>query len=754
MAAIQYTMSASRPSWAERPDASGRPNVVVVLCDDMGYSDIGCFGSEIPTPEIDSLATNGVRYRNFHTAPICSPTRAALLTGMNPHRAGFGRVASFDPGFPGYSMEFPSEVPTVADTFRASGYATYAVGKWHLAREIEQSGAGSRHGWPLQRGFDRFYGFLDGFTNFFHPHQLVSDNHHLSVDEFPAGYYLTDDLTNRACDMIRELRAADNDKPFFMYLAHGAVHAPLQAPQSDIDLFSGRYDQGWEELRRRRFTRQLELGLFPDDSRLPEVEEDASLGFPPWSTLSEAERRLASRYMEVYGAMVATVDRSVGAFRQTLQSLGEWDNTIVVFMSDNGASSDCGPQGTTHYMLGHGSSVPEHAAPDLDRLDLIGGPQVFAHYPRGWALACNTPFRLYKRNTHLGGHTVPFIVHWPNGNLPTGEIRRAYAHVVDLLPTVAELSGVVPLSDPAKLDGRSFAASIEDDTAPDRSEQIYESHGNRALYAEGWTIVSEHKPLQPFSDDEWELYRVEEDLTERNDLSAVHPDRVRQLNHRWHELAAAGGIFPMEDGSGVGFHQRPAFHRPEEPATFWPGLPTIERIRARDLVWNRSFSIKIALHASVDPEGIIVSHGDQSTGYQIYVKDGRLTMELNTAGVMSSIDCGAFQGDTESVIVDVHCPAVDRWDITVSVDNQVRCETPDVWMRTGLMTPLHGIDIGLSRGSPVSWELFDLHGTFPWTGQIEKVVYAPGPFAPDAPQLRVEEFRATGLAVEGGTRPI
>ena len=750
---IRYTISASQPSWPPRPEARNAPNVIVVLCDDMGFSDLACFGSEISTPELDALASRGVRHRNFHATPICSPSRASLLTGMNPHRAGFGRVASFDPGFSGYSMEFPDAVPTIASELRAAGYATFAIGKWHLTREIEQSAAGFRHGWPLQRGFDRFYGFLDGFTNFFHPHQLISGNHHLSIDEFPPGYYLTDDLTDKATRMIRELRAADKKKSFLLYFAHGAVHAPLQAPAEDIELFSGRYDAGWSQLRRARFERQKEIGLFASDEVLPETDLDPGFEFPEWSSLSREQRELAARYMEVYAAMVATVDRSIGTLRRTLEDLEEWDDTILVFLSDNGASSDV-PNGTTRYMFGHGSPIPEAPGVDLANLELIGGPRIFAHYPRGWALACNTPFRLFKRNTHAGGHTVPFIIHWPNGDLPVGEIRGGYAHVVDLLPTILDLVDIEHDSVAGGLDGVSFAPSIRDgDVRSQRLEQLYEAHGNRGLYSDGWEIVSEHQPLEPFSEDDWELYRVETDVTEIEDLSRSHPERVRRLIGRWDELAASGDVFPLEDGSGVFFYQRPSFHQPHEPAIFWAGIPTIERVRSRDLIWNRSFTIHVRLSKAVGHEGVIVSHGDQASGYLLYVEDGNCMVSLNAGGIMTDLRAGSIDRDSATITVDVSCTTVDRWDISVSIDGDIRVGTSDVFMRTGLMTPLHGIDIGLCRGSPVSWGVFMRHGSFHWSGEIRDVVYQPGPFAADAPQTRLEEFRAVGLAIQGADRP-
>lgn len=725
--------------------------MVVVLVDDLGYSDVGCFGSEIPTPEIDALASAGVRMRNFHTAPICSPTRASLLTGRAPHRAGFGRVASFDPGFPGYSMEFPDSLPTLASELRDVGYATFAIGKWHLTREIEQSAAGSRHGWPLQCGFDRFYGFLDGFTNFFHPHQLVADNHHLAIDDYGDDYYLTDDLTDRATTMIKELRSADRDRPFFLYFAHGAVHAPLQARSEDIEPFRGQYEAGWDATRAQRFERQKQLGLLAEDTQLPGGDIDAEHGFPPWEDLSRDEKRLAARYMEVYAAMVASVDRSLGSIRRTLEDLGEWDDTIVVFLSDNGASSDVGPRGTTRYMLGHGAPIPDDIERDVANIDLIGGPRVFAHYPSGWALTGNTPFRLYKRFTHAGGHTVPFVMHWPHGGLPSGSISGAYAHVSDLLPTILELAGVD--GQPTGIDGISFADSvIGSQSETIRQEQIFESHGNRGLYSDGWEIVSTFRPLESYTDEDWELYDLTADPTEIADLAQAHPDRVRDLSRRWHELAAAGEVFPLEDGSGVFFHQRPEDHRPSSPVALYPGIPTIERIRARDLIWNRSFTVEAYLGEATGHRGVIVSHGDQASGYSLHVDDGVLEFVVNSAGDLVRIPAGGV-ADRNVIAVRVSCPAVGRWDLEVLVDGQTRATHQGVAMHTGLMTPLHGIDIGLCRGSPVCWDIYESHRAFPWTGGIDKVVYKPGEFAPDAPQVRVEEFRRLGLSIPGSHRP-
>lgn len=753
---IRYTASASTPSWPPRPDATGSPNVVVVLVDDMGYSDIGCYGSEIPTPNIDALSDKGVRFSNFHVAPTCTPTRASLLTGRNPHRAGFGRVASYDPGYPGYSMEFPDEVPTIASKFRDSGYATFAIGKWHLAREIEQSTAGFKHGWPLQKGFDRFYGFLDGFTNFFHPHQLVEDNHHLTIDEYPDDYYLTDDLTDKAVGMIRDLRNGSPDKPFFMYFAHGAVHAPFHAPREDVDRFSGVYADGWTKIRERRFERQKELGLIPADTVLPEVPTDPRFGVPDWATLSPDEQRIAARYMEVYAAMVTTVDRSVGRIRAALEETGEWDNTVIAFMSDNGASSAAGVPGTTRYMWGHGArpAVPPDPELDMAEFDLIGGPRNFPHYSTGWALTCNTPFRLYKSFTHAGGHSVPLVVHWPAGDLADGETRHEYAHVSDLMPTLLELTGADDPGSISGLDGASFVETLRGEVSePHRTEQLYESFGSRGYYRDGWEIVHTLTPLEPFSDAAWELYNLDEDPTETTNLAASEPERVKEMSRLWHAVASAGDVFPLEDGSGVFYYQRPGFHAPTEPAVFRPGGPTIERIQARDMTWHRSFAFEVDLEADETDEGMLVSHGDQAAGYALYIEDGTLWFAINGGRDIVTLNAGTVVGQAR-VRVDVDCPTLNRWDVTVSVDGGIRAEAKDVWVLTGLMTPLHGIDIGITRGSPVVWDLHERHRSFPWTGSLTQVRYEPGEYASDAPVLQIEEMRRRGLAVEGADRPV
>jgi arylsulfatase len=441
---VGRTFAGSEGWWPPRPTApAGAPNVVVVLVDDLGFADLGCYGSEIATPNVDRLAGAGLRYTDFHVTPMCSPTRAAMLTGLDPHDAGIGAVVHSDAGFPGYAMELTEHAATMAELLRDNGYATFMVGKWHLAKDADQNAAGQKASWPCQRGFDRYYGVLDAFTNLHHPHRLVEDNHQVEVDQYPDGYFFTDDITTRAISMVRELKAADPAKPFFLYQAHGAVHAPLHAKTVDLERYRDRYAAGWDALREERYRRQLELGVLEPGTELAPRNTEAGNDVRAWDDLTETEQAVFARYMEVFAAMVDNIDQNVGRLVDALDDLGELDNTLFLFLSDNGASREGEEVGTTAYYvhLLQGDDLDADAA----RLDLIGGPQTTPHYPRGWAMAGNTPFRLYKLNTHRGGHSVPFIVHWPAGldDSTSGTFRRQYTYITDLLPPCSRSSASI-----------------------------------------------------------------------------------------------------------------------------------------------------------------------------------------------------------------------------------------------------------------------------------------------------------------------
>ncbi|MCB1740205.1 MAG: arylsulfatase, partial [Gammaproteobacteria bacterium] len=436
---IGRTRDESTPWWPEaRRARPGSPNIVIVYMDDMGYSDPGCYGSEIDTPHIDALAARGQLFTHYTTHPICSPARAALLTGRNAHSVGTGWLANNNAGYPGYSGEIPLQAATLAETLQAAGYETIMTGKWHNTPTLDTVASGPKHNWPSQRGFDTFYGFLDGETHFFFPSRVQLNNTLLPVDEYPRDYYSTDDWTDRGIQYIKELRAASPDKPFFLYIAHNAVHAPLQSKPADLARYRGRYDAGWTEVRAARFARQKTMGLIPEDTRLPPSDPRV----PPWQDTDPADRALFARHMETYAAMLDCVDQNMGKLVAFLEQLGELDDTIIVFSSDNGGTDAGGPTGMFNNNRRYMGIAPQPLAEERALLDELGGPRSVSLYPTGWGEACNTPFPSFKTYTGGGGRRVSFVISWPRGIAERGVLRRQFVHVTDVMPTLLDLAGV------------------------------------------------------------------------------------------------------------------------------------------------------------------------------------------------------------------------------------------------------------------------------------------------------------------------
>jgi arylsulfatase A-like enzyme len=754
---VGRTFAGSEGWWPPRPAPSpSAPNIVVILADDLGFADLGCYGSEITTPNLDALAAEGLRYTNFHATPLCSPSRASLLTGVNHHLAGFGTVAHTDPGFPGYAMELPAGTATLPEILRDQGYATLMVGKWHLAKDSDISAAGPQHSWPCQRGFDRFYGFLDAFTNLHQPHRLTEDNHQVEIDEYPDDYYLTDDLTDHAISMLRERKASNPEQPLFLYFAHGAVHAPLLARAEDMGRYRGAYEMGWDELRRRRYERQLELGVLPPGTPLAPRNTERDHDVVPWDDLSDRERELFSRHMEVYAAMVDRIDHSTGRLLAALDELGERDNTIVIFTSDNGASREGESVGTTSYYvhLLQGDDVDaDHA-----RLDLIGGPQTTPHYPRGWAMASNTPWRLYKINTHAGGHSTPCIVSWPARLADAGvggEFRRQYAHLTDVLPTVCDLIGIDPDrrrtdAEPLPLAGASFAPTFADpDAASAHRVTVEEINGHRGYYEDGWEVVTLHHPLTPFDDGEWELYDLSTDPVELDDRSAAEPERRARMAEAWEREAWANQVYPLDEGSAIKYLLRP--ERSEvygRPVTITAGTPTLERWRSVQLIWFRSVTITADIDFAPGDQGILVAHGDQGSGYALYVLDDELRFVHNDGrGHLRHATAGPVPAGARTVAARLDAVGKGMWNLALDVDGAERARLADVPLLYGI-APFEGIDVGIDRRSPVSWELYERFGAFPWTGVLRSVTFTPGDDAPDSPGNLLEVIRSMGARFE------
>ncbi len=651
---IGRTPQESSPAWPEPVRArQGAPNVLFIVLDDTGFGQLGCYGSPIRTPNLDRLAANGLSYNNMHTTALCSPTRSCILTGRNHHSNGMACITEASTGYPGSNGVIPFENGFLSEMLVGQGYSTYAIGKWHLTPAEQTSAAGPYDRWPLGRGFERFYGFLGGDTHQYYPN-LVYDNHQVEPPKTPEeGYHLTEDLTDKAMEFIADSKQVAPDKPFFLYFATGAMHAPHQVPRDWADKYKGVFDDGWEAYRQKVYKRQLEMGILPKGTQLSRHDPDVQY----WSHLAGNERKLYARMMEVFAGFLEHTDHHIGRLIGFLERMGELDNTLVMAISDNGASAEGGPTGSVNENRFF-NNVPESLEDNLRALDDLGGPKYFNHYPWGWAFAGDTPFRRWKRETFRGGVSDPFIVHWPKGIQEKGEIRTQYAHAIDMVPTVLEALEIGPPAQirgvtQSPIEGVSFAHSFNDSKAESKHRtQYFEMFAHRSIYYDGWRAVCpvpgpsfqeagayfgqmEITPekLTELDARGWELYHVAEDFTETRNVAAQNRDKLIEMIALWYIAAGEYKVLPLDSRGTQRFaEERPQLTEKRETYVYYPHTSDVPANVAVNVL-NRPHSITAEIEIPAGgAEGVLLAHGGVIGGYTLFVKDRKLHYVYNYVG--------------------------------------------------------------------------------------------------------------------------
>jgi len=717
---IGRTYEKSTPWWPEpKRSGDGSPNVVLLLFDDTGFSHFGCYGSTIDTPNIDRLASGGLRFTNFHTTALCSPTRACLLTGRNHHTVGMRAVSNFNTGFPHMRGYITPHAATIAEMLRDEGFATLAVGKWHLAQMEEASAAGPFENWPLQKGFDRFYGFMQGETDQFYP-ELTYDNHPIEPPYDPEeGYHLTEDLVDKSISFIRDSKSIRPDRPFFLYLAFGATHSPHQAPPEFIKKYRGRFDAGWDVIREKWYQRQLQMGVIPKGTELA----PRNPGVEPWDDLSENQKRFSCRLQEAFAGFLDHTDHHIGRLIDFLEELGEMENTIFILLSDNGASQEGGPTGVMDEFK-YFNLVPEDVDAIQPRLDEIGGPRSHSNIPWGWSQAGNTPLKWYKQNTFGGGVRDPLIIHWPTRVEDRGGIRRQFHHVSDVVPTILELLDIKPPDryrglDQIPVSGTSMAYTLD---APEektrKGPQYFEMFGHRGIWADGWKAVTYHRPGRHYDDDEWELYHLDEDFSESRNLAKENPEKLRKMIDLWWIEAGRQGVLPLDDRGVVLFR-----------ATFRPGTPHAGRhyvyhppishmpAEVSPSLGSRSWVMTAEVQQH-DPKqgGVIVAQGTQNVGFTWYVKDEQLVFDYNIFTDHHIVRSTQKVPEGDSRLGMRFHRDGQKGAITLSI-NESDCGNIEVPFVLRMISST-GMDIGRDSLSPVT---DDYPAPFPFSGVIRRI---------------------------------
>ncbi|WP_396922662.1 sulfatase-like hydrolase/transferase [Mycolicibacterium sp.] len=730
----------------------GAPNVLYLVWDDTGIATWDCFGGLVDMPAMSRIAERGIRLSQFHTTALCSPTRASLLTGRNATTVGMATIEEFTDGFPNCNGRIPFDTALLPEVLAESGYNTYCVGKWHLTPLEESNLAATKRHWPCSRGFERFYGFMGGETDQWYP-DLVYDNHPVDPPATPEeGYHLSKDLADKTIEFIRDAKVIAPDKPWFTYLCPGAGHAPHHVFKEWADHYAGRFDMGYERYREIVLENQKRLGIVPPDTELSPVNPYSDVKGPngepwpvqdtvrPWETLSDDEKRLFARMAEVFAGFLSYTDAQIGRILDFLEESGELDNTIIVVISDNGASGEGGPNGSvneTKFFNGYIDTAEE----GLKFLDRLGGPQTYNHYPIGWAMAFNTPYKLFKRYaSHEGGIADTAIISWPDGISAHGEVRDNYVNVCDITPTVYDLLDITP---PATVrgiaqkpfDGVSFKVALENPTAPTGKEtQFYTMLGTRGIWHKGWFANTVHAATPAgwshFDADRWELFHIEADRSQCHDLAAEHPDKLEELKALWFGEAAKYNGLPLADLNILETmtRWRPYLAGERATYTYYPHTAEVGLGAAAELR-GQSFKVLAEVRIdSADAQGVLFKQGGAHGGHALYVADGRLHYVYNFLGeheqVLSSPDpiplghhIFGVRFNRTGTVEGSHTPVGPT---TLFIDGVPVAELPDMHTHPGMFALAGGgIAIGRNTGSAVSQSY---RAPFAFTGgEIDRV---------------------------------
>ncbi len=615
------------------------PNIIYILIDDIGYGSASAFGGLIPTPNIDSLANNGLRYTNFHTTGVCSPTRTALLTGRNHHSAHVGSNAGA--ATPGYDRVIPFEKGFVSEILREQGYNTFAVGKWHLTPKRDQTQAGPFNRWPVGRGFEKYFGFIGGATDQYRP--ILWEGTDKVEKAYDDKRLLSELITDRAIHYIANQKSAAPEKPFFLYYGPAATHSPHQVDKAWSDKFKGKFDKGWDWYRAEVLARQKKLGVVPSYVKLAPDYADVK----KWDSLSADEKRLFIRHIEVYAGYLAHLDHEIGRLVQYLKSIDQLDNSLIFLsIGDNGSARAGGVNGRSNFGTGAKNTQTDDIKRDLDNIDLIGTDKSNVLYPIGWAQATNTPFRYFKAEANgEGGTHNPLIVFWPDHIKEKGGIRHQYTHVIDILPTTLELTGAKAVGTingikQDSLEGTSFAASLNNQNAVNQHNvQYYEISGTRSVYKDGWKAGAFHKRGTSFENDTWELFKIDEDFNELVDLSKKNPEKLAELKAVFDAEATKYNVFPLRNGSGNETDKEPDFFEGKKHIVLYNG---ISHLTEAPVFNNRSFTITADVDLT-DPkqEGVLFAIGGHFGGLSLFVQDKKLQAVHNFDAQTEHLNSGS-----------------------------------------------------------------------------------------------------------------